>query len=307
MGQIPFIVLFNVVVSQTQGEQCGGSILDETHILTAAHCVFSDDGTVIKANQAFIAAGIIGNDPPESAFVQVAQVIPHENFVPANDSNQNDPNALVNDLAILKLAKPLTFSNSVQPVKIGTNPYKVGTKFTVAGWGVNNINKPKQVSQSLLETTVTSGDVSSCKQVEPDYSGPNGRQICTVDATDSSCSGDSGGPLFLQQNGVNVLAGLVSFGAQTSDSAPICGSLDTLSYYTNVYYYRDWIAQKMGVSASRLLATNSTTGTSPSSSAGSDSGSGSGSSSSSSIQSSSASFSVAAASAIFIAAATALF
>jgi len=274
-GELPFIVLYNLIVSETQAEQCGGSILNENWILTAAHCVTTDTGSKVSPTNAFIAAGITANDPDASAFLKLSQIIVHEQFVPLTDKNTDDPNALSNDIALIRLAKPLTFSDKVKPIKISTTQFKVGTTFGVAGWGLYDLRKDHTVAPTLLKTTVTAGATTKCTPISPKYKNPNGPQICTVDATTSSCMGDSGGPLYFREsNGDFTLAGLVSFGAQTRLSAPVCGSEDTPSFYTNTNTYRDWIAKNMNVDVKTLLSNSSSSSGSSGSDGSGSSGSG---------------------------------
>merc|ERR1719209_2554567 len=81
---------------------CGGSLISETEILTAAHCTHGKSPSSIKV--------IVGENDisdAEQMKVEVAEVLIHPNY---STSTYN------NDFSILRLASPLSFSSSINPV-----------------------------------------------------------------------------------------------------------------------------------------------------------------------------------------------
>ena len=121
------IVIFNTI---TRGV-CGGTIINDLSILTAAHC-FDDDSLKNIASNIFIRAGLTNlkmKDNMQEIFVR--KIIIHPNF------KRNDDQAMDNDIAILMLKRPLYFNNFVQPAClpdhfIDIRQLKYGV---MSGWG----------------------------------------------------------------------------------------------------------------------------------------------------------------------------
>ena len=115
--------------------QCGGTILDEETILTAAHCVGLKPLGPIK-----VETGIINNPLLERDFVidektsNVEKVIVHPNFEGVHKGD---------DIAILKLKKPLIFNEYVKPACLPEPSFfpEDGILGVVSGWGRTSSSK----------------------------------------------------------------------------------------------------------------------------------------------------------------------
>ncbi len=115
-----------------------------------------------------------------------------------------------NDIAIFELE---TDSDSF-PIRLEQKPVTAaGTTLTVIGFGDTHPSEAiDKVSDTLLETTVNYVDQKKCMNwmeegdIYPDM-------LCAFDKGEDSCSGDSGGPLFLKGDKVSndSLVGLVSW------------------------------------------------------------------------------------------------
>ena len=109
--------------------QCGGTILDEETILSAAHCFDSKKLGSIK-----VETGMIANPYLERTFVinettsNVREVLIHPNFTRIHKGD---------DIAILKVKKPLTFNKDVQPACLPEPSFSPedGERGIVSGWG----------------------------------------------------------------------------------------------------------------------------------------------------------------------------
>ena len=112
---------------------CGGTILDETTILSAAHCFPLDPPFPTSTD--YIQAGIKVRASLDGQKIFVKDVIIHPMFNPMKSSNKD------NDIAILKLWSPLTFNEHVQPACLpypSVMPENTGMLAVTSGWGLTS-------------------------------------------------------------------------------------------------------------------------------------------------------------------------
>ncbi|KAK0061849.1 transmembrane protease serine 9 [Biomphalaria pfeifferi] len=185
---------------------CGGSIIDNLHIVTAAHCV-RDRSTreVISPTRVIIRTGSSYLSNMRAYYVKSVTI--DVRHVPGiNDY----------DVAVLTLIEPLVFNNCTAPICL---PYsgddsKYASYCIAAGWGLTS-TYDTSLSRNLMKVVLPIVDNSLCIQ---SYSSQyiNDLKICAGDfyyGGVDSCQGDSGGPLMCYENGRFVLHGIVSFGA----------------------------------------------------------------------------------------------
>lgn len=209
--------------TSTSYSWCGGSVLNATTILTAAHCV-----TGVSAGQPLgnggmaVAAGTTSYDltPPtrQDALVTGIHVHPYYDAV--------GPTATTGDLAVLTIAPALNLSTpEVRAIALPapwtptTSAPPVPQQLSVSGWGFTEDGGT--VTDGLLRA------VSSAPS-DPDLctSGfENAIAVCARSSLGSSCQGDSGGPL-VSVGATPVLVGVVSNG-------PRCGA-GTDDFYVSV-------------------------------------------------------------------------
>ena len=107
---------------------CGGTILDSTTILSAAHCLDNKGWNYTKH---YVLAGRTSIKMIHDR-IRIAQVILHPGY------DKKKPPTFENDIAIVKLSKPLIFSRNIQPMCLPSKdfkPYK-GERCLVSGWGL---------------------------------------------------------------------------------------------------------------------------------------------------------------------------
>ncbi|XP_057659340.1 transmembrane protease serine 9-like [Diorhabda carinulata] len=197
--------------------KCGASIFHPSYVLTAAHCV--EKGLAIsysiRAGSNFVSKG--------GTVINVCKVEIHENYT---------AETMVNDIAVLTLCSPITFSDSILPVTLAsvTATPVIGKRGLVTGWGFTE--EDGSITSSLKKVSVPIITNSRCQALYPDekvtddmicagYIGTGGKD---------ACQGDSGGPL--RANG--QLYGIVSWGYG-------CARPWFPGVYTNVAKYRNWI------------------------------------------------------------------
>ncbi|XP_068083814.1 trypsin-like [Anabrus simplex] len=223
-GQFPFMV------SLRQGEQhiCGGSIINEFWILTAAHCVYRSSLFDVQAGTTELSADA-------GTVVSVYKAIYHPNY--------SEENNYENDIAVLQLMTPLTFNGMIQPVKLPEEMQETpgGTSATLIGWGYPYSGGMVMPTLQMVELQVYSDE--DCLKA---HSGrPHSSNICAgvPEGGKGQCSGDSGGPLL--SNGYEV--GIVSW------SRKPCAIKGYPGVFTEVSHYIKWIQSTINFNTSSLM------------------------------------------------------
>ncbi|NP_001166087.1 serine protease 70 precursor [Nasonia vitripennis] len=209
---------------------CGGSLIDEIHVLTAAHCVAQMNSWDVARLTVRLGDYDI-KTPHEVRHVEkrVKRVVRHRGF---------DMRTLYNDVAILTLNEPVEFSETIRPVCLpsGANLY-TGKQAVVIGWG--SLREGGPAPGKLQQVSIKIWSNAICKQK---YGGaaPGGivdSFLCAGEAARDSCSGDSGGPLMVN-DGRWTQVGIVSWGIG-------CGKGQYPGVYTRVTHFLPWIYKNL--------------------------------------------------------------
>ncbi len=214
---------------------CGGNLIADNWVVSAAHCLFRSDNstgslTQVSADTIRVILGIDNlNDSPVEELV-VTNIIIHEDYDPSSQSSPND-------IVLLELAH----TTDTQKMDLFLQNTSEGMNSVVTGWGATSFDPLTENAggfpEQLMEVTVPIVSNDTCASV---YSALGGiiesSQLCAglQEGGKDSCSGDSGGPLMVEENGIFKQAGIVSFGAG-------CALADAYGVYTRVSSFASWI------------------------------------------------------------------
>jgi hypothetical protein len=194
---------------------CTGSIVDASHILTAAHCLYDDVGRLATPSQVTIRAGVsnfsspLPTDQEQDRPVSLIRVHPAYVF-----TGRPTPD----DVAVIALASPLDLSGTaVQAVALPAQgaAFPAGAAAGVAGFGRSS--PTVQTSGPLSWMTATVDPQGGCGAPAGGLTPNNGITLCASSPAGAVCNGDSGSGL-VTTTGAPVLVGVVSSGASGCDS-----------------------------------------------------------------------------------------
>jgi len=206
---------------------CGGTILDETTVMSAAHCF--DEGQSMAGY--YVMAGATGRSSSSGQTIGVANGVWNADM-PYQGNN--------NDFVILKLSSSLNFNDDVQAACLPDASYapdESGQTCYVSGWGTlqSGANGLPENLQWVDVPMITNEKCNSA------YGGITTSMICAGldEGGKDSCQGDSGGPLVCEVDGKAHLTGVVSFGYG-------CAFPNWPGVYARVTAVLPWIQANMG-------------------------------------------------------------
>ncbi|GEM_PF-6420981 len=216
-----------------QGLRCGGTLIAERWVATAAHCFADYSGRYIETELFTTTLAELGaSDRTDgSATVIAAQrVIIHPEYHPDFVLNSTADNA---DIALVELASPAPFA----PLALAAGEILPSATATVLGWGATTVTRGRVGPHSsiLMATRQQLVSLEECRHTYPTALTEN--MLCAIGfAPDylhaDACTGDSGGPLAVQSNdNTYLLAGIVSFGGLPGKP---CGDLAIPGVYTKI-------------------------------------------------------------------------
>ncbi|XP_043532492.1 transmembrane protease serine 5 [Chiloscyllium plagiosum] len=218
---------WQVTLYNNYQHMCGGSIIDGYWIITAAHCLHRSP----HPYSWLVYAGILDRQTILFSSVtsySVEKIIYHDDY----DDDTHD-----SDIALMKLKKPVEFSDTVRAVCLTGYNQQItpGKQCWITGWGHAKLdayqteNILKEASVPIISTEMCN---SSCM-----YNGAiTSRMFCAgyKEGKVDACQGDSGGPLVCENVQAWQLTGVVSWGIG-------CAEANHPGVYTKVSEFLDWI------------------------------------------------------------------
>ncbi|KFB40340.1 AGAP002432-PA-like protein [Anopheles sinensis] len=229
-GQFPYQVALLGQFNQGVG-LCGGSIITNNYVLTAAHCVHSgtNSNNPIVSGVAIVGAHnrMIEEPSQQRITFTSAGIVGHPGY---------DLFTFRHDIAVIRLDEPIVYTDRVQPIRL---PARSDTRSfagfigTVSGYGVYDTANPglSDVLNYVANPVMTNADCIA--QWTPQL--VEDQNIChSGDGGRAACNSDSGGPLTVPDGG-SLLVGVVAFGSGTGCDSGIA------TVFMRVSYYLEWI------------------------------------------------------------------
>jgi len=229
----PWIVSLQINVDGTFSHNCGGSLIHDRFVLTAAHCVDSNEVTQYSV--------IVGlhylNTYSQSQVYQVEKIMKHPGYLGETKITSGY------DIAVIKLKTAVKLSSNVSLICLPSKndvSKVVGQTVITSGWGFISATERVETNE-LQEVSLKVGDADEiCEKTTISYN--NNSIYCLYDNLNGKanvCPGDSGSPFVYQSNGIWYVYGVTSY-VYTTEAKPICDTTQP-SFFTKVPAFIDWI------------------------------------------------------------------
>ncbi len=241
------------IIDVKEGAICTGSLIGPNLVLTAAHCAYHTKPSNLRIVFGVYVDMVMNSMEPDivQEYVRTADRIAVH---PGYDPNSQNDNENLHDIAIIRFRgqHPVEYT----PVQIlpQSSMLRVGDQVIVAGYGVSEVTTKDVDAKDIpnIDEALAWGEVickddvkkTGCQKVEASGDGElRQANVAVTEIWDSevvfdqtsgrgSCSGDSGGPAYVEKNGQLYLFGITSRGDVLCNQVGI---------YTNAAEFSGWI------------------------------------------------------------------
>ncbi|XP_063710167.1 serine protease gd-like [Culicoides brevitarsis] len=235
-GEFPWLVVIYVKKTRGLEFQCGGTLISDQVILTAAHCIHLTSDDILSKNEIVLHVGRFDIDD----WTEGEYILPKvKNIFVHPDYKRYSQTSFDADIAVIVLRQSITFTQFIRPVCLwhGKSP-TASQSGIVVGWGRDETGVPTS-KPNQIEMPVVSN--ATCLESEPTYQYLTSNRTFCAGRRDGSgpCNGDSGGGFLMKNNGKWYLRGIVSTSLYDKETKSC--DVRNFSVFTDVAKFLQWI------------------------------------------------------------------